>query len=101
MVENKHIEQFKAWCLKEHMRVTRNSEVFFVGNNRTITPTLQLSNNIFVDIIDHDVTAAEKISYDLFAKSFRTIIVIPQDVIPEFVTHVSRSDLSRHFNIRL
>jgi len=101
MVENEHIEQFMAWCLKEHIGVTRNSEVFFVGTQTTIQPTLQLSNNIFVHIIDHDVTDTEKVSYGLFSKSFRAIIVLPQDVIPEFVTHISRADFIKHFKIRI
>ena len=101
MVEDKYIEQFMAWCLKEHMGVIRNREVFFVGSNTTIKPTLQLNNNVFVHIIDHDVTDKEKYSYDLFSKSFRTIIVLPQDVIPEFVAHISRADFIKQFKIRL
>lgn len=101
MVENKYIEEFTNWCLKEHLRVILNKEIFFIDERKTLIPTLQLGNNIFVHIIDNDITPDNEAAYEGFAKSFRPIIVIPKDVIPDLVRNFSRRDLAVHFKINL
>lgn len=101
MVEEQYIEQFEKWCEREHIRVIRNREVFFINERKTLSPVLRLGNGIFIYIVDGDILPEQEQWYQLFANSYQTIIVIPKFAISDFVTHVSRRDIVQHFKINL
>jgi len=101
MVQDKYIQDFMGWCSREHIRVTRNTEIFFINERKTLVPMFQLGNNTFVHIVDTDIPDDEVSMYRAFARSFQTIIVIPKDVVEDLIKHVSRRDIVQRFKISL
>ena len=101
MVQDKYIQDFMNWCSREHIRVIKNTEVFFLNERKSIIPTFQLGNNMFVHLVDSDITPEDETMYRAFARSFHTIIVIPKDVIADLIKAVDRRDIAKHFKINL
>jgi hypothetical protein len=100
MIQDKHIQDFTNWCQREHIRVTPNTEIFFINERKTLVPMFQLGNNLFVHIVD-SIEKEELGMYQSFAYSFHTIIVIPKDVIEDLIKHISKQDIAQHFKIKL
>ena len=100
MEQDKHIHDFTDWCFREHIRVTKNTEVFFINERKTLMPMFQLGNSVFVHLVD-EIHDDEIGMYRAFAKSFQTIIVIPKDLVPDLIKYISKRDISRYFKISL
>lgn len=101
MVQDKYIQDFTDWCLREHIRAIPNNEIFFINERKTLKPTFQLGNNVFVHIVDNDISAEDESVYNAFAHSFQSIIVIPKGEIDDMIKHISRKDIIKHFKISL
>lgn len=101
MVQDKYIQDFTNWCLREHIRVMPNNEIFFINERKTLKPMFKLGNNVFVHIVDNDIPPEDEPMYQAFAHSFQSIIVIPKEYIDDMISHISRKDIITHFKISL
>lgn len=101
MVQDKYIQDFTNWCLREHIRATPNNEIFFINERRALKPMFKLGNNVFVHIVDKDVPPEDEPMYQTFAHSFQSIIVIPKEYIDDMIRHISRKDINTYFKISI
>lgn len=100
MVEQKYILDFEGWCKREYIRLKPNTEIFFINSRKTLIPMYRTGTNIYVHITD-SIQSTDATMYQSFAKSFRTIIVIPKDIIVDLVKNITKKDIAAHFKINL
>lgn len=100
MAENNYKGDFKRWCNKEHIKITDNTEVFFVNTKKTIMPAFRIGSNIYVHFVDELIENDYDV-YEMFAKSFNTIMIIEKGIVSDMIKHFSKSEISKHFKIRL
>jgi hypothetical protein len=100
MVEDKYIKDFENWCKREHIRLVKNDEIFFINKRKTLIPMFKTGSKVYVHIVDA-IPVTDYPMYNSFADSFYTIIVIPKGVIVELVKSVTRQDIANHFEINL
>lgn len=101
MVEPKYIQDFENWCLREHIRLIPNTDVFFITERKTLMPMYKLGNNHFVHLVDEDVPEEDYDMYRSFAQSFYTIIVIPKQVVGELIKYFTKKDVNKYFKLSI
>lgn len=100
MVESKYIKEFENWCSREHIRLKPNKELFFINSRKTLVPMYQTSTNLYIHLVD-DLQVNDYITYQAFANSFKSILVIPKDIIFDLSIAVTKTDITEHFKIGL
>lgn len=81
------IDLFEEWCGFEGLNFTKNIEGYIVDNynNTIIRPDFIINGKYFVHIIlSYNASIHEK-PYTSFKSRFGKIMVIPKDIMPEFV----------------
>lgn len=96
------IELFGEWCQSEGLLFTKNSAGFIVDNynNTIIRPDYIINGKYYVHIIlGYNKNIHEK-PYTKFKEHYGKIMVIPKDVVPEFIVLADANYFFKRFTAK-
>ena len=95
---NTATELFHEWCISEGLSIKVNTDSFIVDNyNTIIRPDFIINGKYFVHIILSYNTAMHEKPYNNFKDRYGKIMVIPKDIVPQFVIHANANYFFKRF----